>query len=507
MLEYSTLAAVDLGSNSFHLQVARVVGKQLYPLDSLKEMVRLAAGLTRDRKLDEACQARALDCLKRFSERLRGFPAHAVRVVGTNSLRVAKNAADFLVKAEAVLGFPIEIIAGHEEARLIYLGVAHSLPASDNNRLIIDIGGGSTEFIIGTRLESNKLESLYMGCVSHSLRFFPDGKISKGAMKRAELAAQTEIQSITTEFSADQWREVYGSSGTARALGRILRLNNFGDGNKTEGITLTGLEAFREYLLKVGDIRKIVIAGLHPDRAPVIAGGFAIMFAAFKELSIPRMLLATGALRQGVLYDMLGRFHKEDMREVSVQQFMQRYRVDPTQAARIESLSLALGRQLLANYPDEETVEDTLRLLSWAARLHEVGISVAHSGYHKHSAYILKNADIPGFSKMEQVQLSQVVLAHRGSLSKVSEFLTDPISLAQVIALRLATIFYRSRTNIELPPMKIQAGSGACKLFISQAWLECNPLTETLLNAEIDAWAALKVNFCIQGISQKKDLS
>lgn len=504
MREYPTLAAVDLGSNSFHLQVARVVGKQLYPLDSLKEMVRLAAGLAHDRKLDEACQLRALDCLKRFSERLRGFPTHAVRVVGTNSLRVAKNAAEFLVRAEAVLGFPIEIIGGHEEARLIYLGVAHSLPASDNNRLIIDIGGGSTEFIIGTRLEPNKLESLYMGCVSHSLRFFPDGKISKGIMKRAELAAQTEIQSITTEFSADQWQEVYGSSGTARALDRILRLNNF-NSDEREGITLAGLEAFREYLLKVGDIRKIAIAGLHPDRAPVIAGGFAIMFAAFKELGIPRMLLATGALRQGVLYDMLGRVHNEDMREVSVRQFMQRYRIDSVQAARIESLSLALGKQLLANYPDEETVENALHLLSWAARLHEVGISVAHSGYHKHSAYILGNADIPGFSKMEQMQLSQLVLAHQGSLTKVSEFLSNFISLAQSIALRLATIFYRSRMNIELPSMRIQASSGTCKLFISQAWLERNPLTETLLNAEIDAWAALKINFCIQGTSAKED--
>ncbi|SDY52516.1 exopolyphosphatase [Nitrosomonas sp. Nm58] len=507
MREYSTLAAVDLGSNSFHLQVSRVVGKQLYPLDSLKEMVRLAAGLTIDKKLDEACQVRALDCLKRFSERLRGFPTHAVRVVGTNSLRVAKNASDFLVKAETVLGFPIEIIAGHEEARLIYLGVAHSLPASDNNRLIIDIGGGSTEFIIGTRLEPNKLESLYMGCVSHSLLFFPDGKITKGAMKRAELAAQTEIQSITTEFSADQWQEVYGSSGTARALGRILKLNNYGDRNKTEGITLEGLEKFREYLLKVGDIRKIVIAGLHPDRTPVIAGGFAIMYAAFKALGIQRMRLTTGALRQGVLYDMLGRFHNEDMREVSVQQFMQRYRVDPAQAARIESLALVLGKQLLANYPDEEIAEDALRLLSWAAHLHEVGISVAHSGYHKHSAYILGNADIPGFSKMEQMHLSQLVLVHQGSLTKVSEFLTNPINLAQSIALRLATIFYRSRTSIELPSMKIQADNGAYELFISQTWLERNPLTETLLRAEIDAWAALKIHFCIQSSSPKKNLS
>lgn len=504
MREYSTLAAVDLGSNSFHLQVARVVDKQLYPLDSLKEMVRLAAGLAADRKLDEASQTRALNCLKRFSERLRGFPIHAVRVVGTNSLRVAKNAAEFLGKAEAELGFPIEIIAGLEEARLIYLGVAHSLPASDNNRLIIDIGGGSTEFIIGARLEPNKLESLYMGCVSHSLRFFPDGKITKGAMKRAELAAQTEIQSITTEFSATQWQEAYGSSGTARALGRILRLNNYGDSNKTEGITLEGLEKFREYLLKVGDTKKLAIAGLYPDRAPVIAGGFAILFAAFKALGIQRMLLTTGALRQGVLYDMLGRFHNEDMREVSVQQFMQRYRVDSAQAARIESLSLTFGKQLLANNPDEETVEDALRLLSWAARLHEVGISVAHSGYHKHSAYILGNADIPGFSKMEQAQLSQLVLAHQGSLTKVSDFLANPINLAQSIALRLAAIFYRSRMSIKLPRLKIYADDGVCELSISQAWLEYNPLTETLLRAEVDAWAALKIHFRIQGFVQRK---
>src|SRR5690606_38342114 len=216
----------------------------------------------------------------------------------------AKNAAQFLRKAEAELGFPIEVIAGHEEARLIYLGVAHSLPASDNNRLIMDIGGGSTEFIIGSRLEPNKLESLYMGCVSHSLRYFPDGRITKGALKRAELAAQTEIQAISTEFSAAQWQEAYGSSGTARALWRILRLNNYVDSNQSEGITLDGLERFREYLLKAGDSKKLAIAGLHPERTPVIAGGFAIMFAAFKELGIERMLLTTGALRQGVLYDM-----------------------------------------------------------------------------------------------------------------------------------------------------------------------------------------------------------
>src|SRR5690349_8652364 len=386
MLAYSTLAAVDLGSNSFRLQVARVVGKQLYPLDSLREMVRLAAGLDAGGRLDEGSQARALECLGRFGERLRGFPPHAVRAVATNTLRVARNAAAFLKKAEMALGFPIEVIAGHEEARLIYLGVAHSLPASPNNRLVIDIGGGSTELILGNRLKALKLESLYMGCVSYSKRFFPDGKISRSALKQAELAARGELQAVASEFSNDHWQEAFGSSGTARALGDIVKLNNLGGGDKEEIITPEGLEAFRTCLLKAGDVKKLEIAGLRSDRAPVIPGGFAIMSAAFSELGIRRMSQGMGALRQGVLYDLLGRFHKHDMRETTVRQFMQRYRVDSGQSRRVESLALLLGRQLTAGLED---VEESLRILSWVARLHEIGISVAHSGYHRHSAYIL----------------------------------------------------------------------------------------------------------------------
>lgn len=260
MLEYSTLAAVDLGSNSFRLQVARVVGKQLYPLDSLREMVRLAAGLTSDERLDEDAQARGLDCLKRFGERLRGFSPQAVRAVGTNTLRVAKNASAFLKKAEAAVGFPIEVIAGQEEARLIYLGVAHSIPASSNARLVMDIGGGSTEFIIGSGLKPIKLESLYMGCVSYSLRFFPDGKITRNAMKRAELSARSEIQSIAAEFASNHWLEAFGSSGTARALADIIQLNNFSKDGSEREITLEGLENFRDYLLKAGDAGKLELA-------------------------------------------------------------------------------------------------------------------------------------------------------------------------------------------------------------------------------------------------------
>ncbi|SEL35032.1 exopolyphosphatase [Nitrosovibrio tenuis] len=496
MLAYSTLAAVDLGSNSFRLQVARVVGKQIYPLDSLREMVRLAAGLTADQRLDEESQARALDCLRRFGERLRGFPPHAVRAVGTNSLRVAKNAASFLKKAEAAIGFPIEVIAGHEEARLIYLGVAHSLRPSNDNRLVVDIGGGSTEFIIGNRLKPIKLESLYMGCVSYSRLFFPDGKITRGTMRRAELAARNEMQAIATDFSAAHWQDAFGSSGTARALGDIITLNKLGNAGNDGDITLEGLENFRDYLLKAGDIKKLEIAGLPADRAPVIPGGFAIMSAAFSELGIRRMSQAMGALRQGVLYDLLGRFHKHDMREITVRQFMQRYRVDSAQAGRVESLALLLGKQLLTHVAND--AEEPLRILSWSARLHEVGISVAHSGYHKHSAYILANADMPGFSRREQERLSALTLAHRGAVIKARDRITDPMDFALLFALRLAALFHRCRSDIQLPQLEVHWNNSDFTLLIEPGWLERNPLTDTALSTEIEQWAALDFNLRVK---------
>ncbi|MEP6605643.1 MAG: Ppx/GppA phosphatase family protein, partial [Nitrosospira sp.] len=393
----------------------------------------------------------------------------------------------FLKKAEAALGFPIEVIAGREEARLIYLGVAHSLPTSSDNRLVMDIGGGSTEFIIGRRLKPAKLESLYMGCVSYSLRFFPDGKITKGAMRRAELAARSEVQAIAAEFSSAHWQGAFGSSGTARALGEIIKLNNLDDAGNAGDITPEGLHNFRDHLLKVGDTKKLEVAGLRADRAPVIPGGFAIMSAAFSELGIRRMSQAMGALRQGVLYDLLGRFHNQDMREVTVRQFMQRYRVDSAQAKRVESLSLSLGKQLLADFPDE--AEEMLQILSWAARLHEVGISVAHSGYHKHSAYILGNADMPGFSRMEQERLSLLTLAHRGVIGKARESAFELPDCALLFALRLAALFHRSRSDIEWPQLEVRRGNTEFELLIEEGWLERNPLTDTALAAEIEQWA------------------
>ncbi|MBI5006751.1 MAG: exopolyphosphatase [Nitrosomonadales bacterium] len=486
MQQQSLLAAVDLGSNSFRLQIARVVDDQLYMLDGLREAVRLAAGLTEDKRLDKAAQQRALACLQRFGERLRGLPREAVRAVGTNSLRVAKNAPEFLQQAEAALGFPIEVIAGREEARLIYLGVARGLPQSHERQMVMDIGGGSTEFIIGQGLTPARLESLYMGCVSYTVRYFADGKINKSNLKQAELAARGEVQTIVSEFSAGHWDVALGSSGTARVLCDILEQNGYSDG----GITRDGLERLRAHLLKSGDVTRLELQGLKSDRIPVLPGGFAIMYAAFCELGIERMKPAMGALREGVLYDLHGRFTHNDMREATVQQFMRRYHVAPKQAERVAVLADLLSRQFLPDNLDEESV----RQLRWAASLHEVGISVAHSGYHKHTAYILANADMPGFSKKEQSRLSLLTLAHRGGLEKLGAQLHEALDMAQVMALRLATLFYRNRSGVELPEIRGSYSGTKFHLVLPPGWLGQNPLTETALLEEMKQWKGIGVS-------------
>lgn len=478
------LAAVDMGSNSFRLQVARVEGEQLYMLDGLREPVRLAAGLNAENNLDEAAQQRALAALGRFAERLRDLPPGAVRAVGTNSLRVAGNAAEFIVKAEKVLGFPIEVIAGREEARLIYVGVAHGLPQTDEHLLVMDIGGGSTEFIIGHGLTPLKLESLYMGCVSFSSRYFPDGKITKQAMAQAELAARSELQNIVADYRG-QWQKAIGSSGTAKAIAEILELNGY----SKSGITRDGLDALRAHLLKVGDVNKLVLNGLRPDRLPALPGGFAIMYAAFDELGITQMQVGLSALREGVLYDLWGRFHNNDMRDVTVQHFMRRYHVDPKQAERVSKLSSVLAKQFFA--PDAS--ESALQVLGWVAHLHGVGIRVAHSGYHKHTAYILANADMPGFSKKEQARLSLLALAHRGSLKKLLGLLKDSEDFILAMSLRLAALFYRNRTDVLLPDMHVCFNGTKYALSMDADWLKQNPLTEAALLEEVKQWKALGV--------------
>lgn len=489
-MEQGILAAVDLGSNSFRLQIARVVDDQIYLLDSLKETVRLAAGLSADKWLDDTAQARALEALSRFGERLRDLPRDAVRVVGTNTLRAAKNSLAFLEKAEHVLGFPIEVIAGREEARLIYLGVAHSLPATRDHRLVVDIGGGSTEFIIGSGLEPQLTESLYMGCVSYSLRFFPDGRIDKQTLKHARLAALNEVQAISLDFIRAGWTEAVGSSGTARVLAAILEQNGWGG----QGITREGLGRLKAALLKAGQIDRLDLAGLPADRAQVLPGGFAIMEAIFEELGLERMQYVDGALREGVLYDLLGRFHHEDMREVTVRQFQRRYHVDMAQARRVCHLAEQLFRQLVP----EQDGQGGLLHLQWAARLHEIGISIAHVGYHKHSAYMIQNADMPGFSRVEQERLGRIVLAHRGKLAKVRGAITDPVDWAMVFSLRIAALLCRSRRPESLPEVHCQADASGFTLWLPALWLKAHPMTAAALQKEISEWRGLGFSFQVR---------
>ena len=474
MVSSAVLAAVDLGSNSFRLQVARTMGEQVYPLDSLSEKVRLAGGLDEAGILDSASQDRALACLHRFAERLRGFPKHSVRAVATNTLRVAKNGESFLKRAQNALGFPIEVVSGHEEARLIYLGVSHGLPPASQPRLVVDIGGGSTEFIIGVGHEPKKLESLHMGCVGFSLRFFPDGKINRKNLSQATLAAQGELQAISADFASNHYGEAIASSGTARALEDILSLNGFSNGE----ITLEALDKLRAAVLAAGDWRSLQLEGLRADRAPVLAGGLAIMSAVLSELQIEEMSVATGALREGLLYDLLGRFHHRDQREATVEEFVRRYHVSTSQGERVAALALNFLKQL---HPDLDPSP-----VRWAAMLHEIGISVSHSGYHKHSAYIVQNADMPGFSTSEQQTLAALVLGHRGSLKK---FVSLPEGLApQLLALRLAALFHRSRRDMELPALRLSGEKNAVELHIDEEWLDSHPLTSFALDAECAEW-------------------
>ncbi len=486
----SILAAVDLGSNSFRLQIARAEGDQLYMLDGLREQVRLAEGLSDDKFLSAEAQQRALTALARFAERLRDLPSVAVRAVGTNSLRVAKNAPDFIVQAEHVLGFPIEVISGLEEARLIYLGVAHGLPRSDDNLLVMDIGGGSTEFIIGNGLTPLKLESLYMGSVSYSVQFFPDGKLTERRLEKAENAARGEVQAIATDYRGE-WQYALGSSGTAKSIAEILEANGY----SKSGITRAGLEKLRVRLLKEADMTRIELPGLRPDRAATLAGGFAIMYAAFREMEIDSMQPALSALREGVLYDLWGRFHNNDMRDVTVQNFMRRYHVDTSQVGRVTKLSNLLARQFLG----DDASEEALHTLGRVASLHGIGIRVAHSGYHKHTAYILANADMPGFSKKEQARLSLLALAHRGNLKKLQGMLTDKENSVLAMSLRLAVLFYRNRSDIVLPEMHARFSGTKFHLAIDPDWLAQNPLTETALQDEVKQWKNLGVSLQIVG--------
>jgi exopolyphosphatase/guanosine-5'-triphosphate,3'-diphosphate pyrophosphatase len=486
-----TVAAVDLGSNSFHMIVARVEQGHLHMLDRVREMVRLAGGLGRHQCLTEEARERALACLERFGERVRELPPGSVRAVGTNTLRRARDAAEFLEAAEAALGHPLEVISGREEARLIYLGVAHSLAGDRGRRLVMDIGGGSTELIIGERFEPRYMESLPFGCVRMSEGSFPDGLLTEDHWKRAAIAVHLELQTVAAEFRRIGWNRAVGASGTIRTVAEVVREAHW----SPSGITLNALKKLRKAMMQAAHVDRLAMAGLSAERAPVFAGGVAILLATFEALRIEHMVAADGALREGLLYDLLGRFRHEDVRERTIHNLMERYHVDGAQADRVESTAL----MLLAQVTDAWNLrgDERIGLLSWAARLHEIGLTVAHSSYHKHGAYLLENMDLPGFSFQEQHMLAALIRGHRRKFS-LSRFKRLPAALAVAtkrlcLLLRLAVLLHRSRTDVELPPIALAAEKNTLRVTFPAGWLEGYPLTKADMQREAQYLEAAKI--------------
>jgi exopolyphosphatase/guanosine-5'-triphosphate,3'-diphosphate pyrophosphatase len=473
----STVAAVDLGSNSFHLVVARLDEGRVHVLDRLRERVRLAEGLDPRGNLTPEAAERALACLTRFGQRVRELPAGAVRAAGTNTLRQAKNSRSFLPRARHALGHSIEIIAGREEARLIYLGVAHSVPHDDGRRLVVDIGGGSTECIIGEGFDPIATESLFMGCVSYSLRYFPNGVIRRDDFRRAETAAMLELSTFERRFRGLGWKAAYGSSGTALAIATLLG---------ESGITRKGLKRLRATLCEKGSIQKLDLPGLDPERATVLPGGLAILMAVFKRLEIDTMKPASGALREGLLYDLLGRIRHEDVRGRTIRWLAERNGVDVEQAARVERTAIYCLNQVASAWGLDR--DEAKQYLEWGARLHEIGLEISHTGYQRHGAYIVENADMPGFSKHEQTLLSVLVHTHRRKIrpedyAKVPDEKREQATRWSVV-FRIACCLNRSRSTEGLPDFGLEAKKATLTLRFPKPWFDENPLTLADLEEE-----------------------
>jgi len=477
------VAGVDLGSNSFHLMVARAEEDgRVHVLDKLREPVRLAAGLDENRDLAPKAVRRAVAALERFGERLRDMPDSGVRAVGTNTLRQARNGASVEELFCAALGHPVEIISGREEARLIYKGVVRSVPEMEGRLLVLDIGGGSTEFIIGTAYEPVVLDSLYMGCVGYTQRFFRDGRLHKDSFRKAELAAALELSSIRERYREVGWDRVMGSSGTILAVSEVLRVTGRTDG----GIDLVSLQELELELIEQKRVEALEMAGLEPDRAAVFAGGVAILKAALEHLDIEKIEPSQGALREGLVHELLRRVVHGDPRNDTVDTFATRYKVDVAHADRVGATAAALFEQ--ANTYWEHDEEEARNFLGWAARLHEIGLSIAYSGYHKHGAYILEHAEMPGFSIDEQAALASIVSGHRRKLSRrlFDELVGDRRKLARhiTVMLRLAVRLHHSRSEEPLPALELRARKSRLELDFPEGWLDARPLTRADLEEE-----------------------
>jgi exopolyphosphatase/guanosine-5'-triphosphate,3'-diphosphate pyrophosphatase len=485
------LAAVDIGSNSFRVEIARIVRGRYTRIDYVKETVRLGGGLDAEGVLGEQAAERGLACLRRFAARLADIAPPHVRAVATQTLREAKNRDAFLLRAEAALGHPIEVISGREEARLIYAGVARLQP-SQRTRLVIDIGGRSTEMILGRGDQPLKAESFAVGSVSLSLRFFGDGRLNAAAFRAAQVAAGAELEEALQPFAPTYWEEALGASGTVGAVSQILAALGHGDGV----ITPARLRMLIERCIDAGRIDRIELPGLKPERRPVIGGGLALLYTLAAQFGIERLAPTRGALRQGVIVELAERLEAQrrgggavprgDRRGATVRDLQLRFEVDAEQAARVRAVALALFEGVAAG--DDAT--DAARELAWAAELHEIGLAISHHDHHRHSAYMLAHLDAPAFSQTEQRKLAAIVLGQRGGLRKIEAQLADRRFALQVLALRLAAIKCHARTPVDARALRL-ASDGRQRLRVSYpaAWAASRPRTLYLLQEEAQAWS------------------
>ncbi|MDX1347865.1 MAG: exopolyphosphatase [Thiomicrorhabdus chilensis] len=477
-------AAIDLGSNSFHMIIARETHGQMQVIDKHKEMVRLRAGLQADGTLNEKAFNKAIACLERFGQRINNIPAQNVRAVGTNTLRNARNSRTFLQQASKALGHNIQIIAGQEEARLIYLGVAHGLPNSDEQRLVMDIGGGSTEFIIGKGFTHNHLTSTEMGCVSITQGFFADDEISASKMNQAISSCRLTLRPHQGKLKKLGWDTAIGASGTIKSIGQILEVNHWSEG----GITLKGLYQLRDVLIETQSAAALSLEGLKDERRPVLAGGLAVLIASFEELNIQQMQVSSNALREGLVFDTLGRLFAEDARELSVAAMQQWMHVDTQQAEHVAKTAMNLFKQAHNIWQLRNTEYNFKKLLNWAANLHECGIAISYKRYRHHSAYLIAQAEMAGFDQQEKQMLSTMLLNHRGKfiIEAYDEIDIEPQKLLYLtVLLRLAVRIHRGRDFEVIKPILFIENDTQLHLEFDEHWLEQHPLSR--LDLEIEA--------------------
>ncbi|MFK5947186.1 MAG: exopolyphosphatase [Methylococcales bacterium] len=490
----SSVAAIDLGSNSFHMIVCKLEDGKLRTIDRLKEMVRLASGLDDEKNLNTETQQKALACLQRFGQRIDNFPAGSVRIVGTNTLRTARNSQEFIAKAEKALGHPIDIIAGIEEARLIYQGVANSLGSNADSRFVMDIGGGSTEYIIGIDDVAHTKESLHMGCVTVSNKFFSQGTISKKAFKKAVLFCQQKLEPYHRIFNSQRWDEAIGASGSIRCIHKVLIATQWSN----NGITQEGLDKLVSHITQCDHIDELDLPELSDERLPVFLGGVAVLYATFKKLNIEQMTVSDGALREGLINDLLGRIYDHDIRSKTVETLAEHYHTDHEHSDRINQTVQNILNQLDSSCFTQNDRKNITQFLNWAVCLHGIGRDIAHSQYHKHSAYIIENGDLAGFSRQDQHLLATLVQTHRKKFS-LSRFKKLPKpwkndAATLTIILRLAILMHRNRHTQNTAKFTISIKNNTIKLNFIDNWLSTVPLTQADLEIEAKYLAAADYN-------------